>query len=338
MKVLIIKMSSLGDVLHTLPALTDAGKAIADIEFHWVVEEGFAQLPSWHPLVTKIIPIAFRRLRKKPLKALLSKEWRTFKKTIKATKYDLVIDAQGLIKSALITRLARGPKAGLDKNSIWEKPACLAYKHHYAVNPQLHAVQRVRELFAQALNYPLPTSAADYGIDRQQFVTVNNRQPYYVLLHGTTWVTKLWPEAYWIELAKLIGAAGFVVKLPWGNEEELARAKRIAAQCEQAEVLPKLNLNQVTSVLAGAQGIAAVDTGLGHVAAALGVPTVSLYGPTDPKKTGTVGDNQLHMAARFECAPCLQRQCQYRGDSEVKPACFATVKPIEVWVKLKALA
>lgn len=337
MKVLIIKMSSLGDVLHTLPALTDAGRAIPGIEFHWVVEEGFAQLPSWHPLVKKVIPVAFRRLRKQPLKSLLSKEWRAFKRELKATRYDLVIDAQGLIKSALITRLARGPKAGLDKQSIWEKPACFAYKHHYSVNPTLHAVQRVRELFAQALNYPLPTSAADYGIDRQQFVASSNERPYYVLLHGTTWVTKLWPERYWIELAQLIGAAGFVVKLPWGNNDELTRAQRIAAQCEQAEVLPRLNLNQVTTELAGAKGIVAVDTGLGHVAAALGVPTVSLYGPTDPEKTGTVGDNQQHLAARFECAPCLQRQCQYRGKSEVTPACFATIKPVDVWARLQSL-
>ncbi len=336
MKVLITKMSSLGDVLHTLPALTDAGEAIPGIEFDWVVEESFAQLPSWHPLVKKVIPLAFRRLRKTPLKSLFSKEWRAFKRELRKTHYDLVIDAQGLIKSALIARLARGPKAGLDKNSIWEKPACLAYQHCYAVNPELHAVQRVRGLFAQALGYDLPTTSASYGIDRQQFVT-NSNESYFILLHGTTWVTKLWPEAYWIELAKLMTAAGYQVRLPWGNEEEKARAERIAAQCEQAIVLPKLSLNAVTQELAGAKGIVAVDTGLGHVAAALAVPTVSIYGPTDPNKTGTVGDNQIHLAAQFECAPCLQRQCQYRGASEVTPACFTTVTPQQVWGSLRPI-
>jgi len=337
MKVLIIKMSSLGDVLHALPALTDAGNALPGIKFDWVVEESFAQLPAWHPLINKVIPVAFRRLRKTPVKSLLSAEWRQFLKILRAEKYDLVIDAQGLVKSAFITFLARGPKAGLNRASAWEPLASIVYQKKYAVDPEQHAVTRVRQLFAQALNYVMPATPANYSLDRMQFAKNNPVVGDYVLfLHGTTWATKLWPENYWIELAKLLQTKQIKVYLPWGNVEEKERAERIAA-FSGAEVLPKYKLNEMIAIVAGAKAIVAVDTGLGHIAAALSVPTISLYGPTDPQKTGTVGDNQIHLAAKFGCAPCLQKICTYPGASAEKPACFTTVAPSLVWKELNGL-
>jgi heptosyltransferase-1 len=338
MKVLIIKMSSLGDVLHTLPALTDAGKAIPGIQFDWVVEESFAQLPAWHPLVNKVIPLAFRRLRKTPLKSLLSKEWKNFKKNLQTEKYDLVIDAQGLIKSALITRMAKGKKAGLDKNSAWEPLAALAYQKKCAVEPKQHAVTRVRQLFAQALGYELADTEADYGIERAGFIKEGVAEKTVLFLHGTTWDTKLWPETYWIALAELFVKAGWKIQLPWGNAEEQARAERIAAGNSAVTVLPRLSLNEVTEVLASAQAVVAVDTGLCHIAAALGVPTVSLYGPTDAKLTGAVGKNQTLLQADFVCSPCLLKRCNYQGptveEGSVQPPCFSSLPPVKVFEQI----
>ena len=327
-------MSSLGDVLHTLPALSDAGKCIPDISFDWVVEESFAQLPSWHPLVHRVIPIAFRRLRKTPIHSLLNGEWKAFLRELRKTKYDLVIDAQGLIKSAVIAAFAKGPKAGLDKRSAWEPLASFIYQKKISVNPSQHAVTRVRALFAKALHYDITNLPVNYALDRKQFADqCQIKEEYLLFIHGTTWITKLWPEQYWITLAKLATVQHHKVYLPWGNEEEKARAKKIAAAVPGVDVLPKCSLQEITAIIAKAKAIVAVDTGLGHIAAALGVPTVSLYGPTDPKQIGTLGEKQIHLSTNFHCAACTQKQC--KQTATVQPACFADLTPQKVWQSLK---
>lgn len=333
MKVLIIKMSSLGDVLHTLPALTDAGKCIPGISFDWVVEESFAQLPSWHPLVHRVIPIAFRRLRKTPVQSLLNGQWKIFLRELRKTKYDLVIDAQGLIKSGVIAAFAKGPKAGLDKHSAWEPLASFIYQKKISVNPSQHAVTRVRELFAKALNYDIKKLPIDYALNQKQFANQSHLtdDDYLLFIHGTTWVTKLWPEAYWIALAKLASAQHHKIYLPWGNEEEKARAKKIAAAVPAINVLPKCSLQEITAIIAKAKAIVAVDTGLGHIAAALSVPTVSLYGPTDPKQIGTIGENQVHLSAQFNCSSCSQKKCAHAPLNGLTPACFVPLSPEQVW-------
>ncbi len=337
MKVLIIKTSSLGDVIHTLPALTDAGRFIAGIQFDWVVEQAFAEVPTWHPLVHKVIPVALRRWRKQAFLALKSGEWRIFREQLQAEKYDYIIDAQGLIKSAFLTYFSQGLRCGLNWKSAWEPLASLAYQQKYAVEPEQHAVVRIRQLFSQVLNYSMPNALADYGIDRAQLAHTNTQMPYVVLLHGTTWPTKHWPEIYWQQLAKQIAALGLAIKIPWGNLTEHQRAQRIAQDIPQAEVLPKLNLAGVASVLAGAKACVAVDTGLGHLAAALKVPTLSLYGPTNPNLTGTMGSYQQHLMAKFSCAPCLQKKCDYTGLREIEPPCFGQLNPPLVLQQLQQL-
>lgn len=337
MKVLVIKTSSLGDILHTLPALTDAGQKIPGIRFDWVVEEAFAELPSWHPLVDKVIPVALRRWRKQPLDAWRSGEWQAFRQQLQAEKYDYVIDAQGLMKSALVTFFARGLRCGLDAKSAWEPLASLVYQRKLAVVPEQHAVVRVRQLFALALGYDVPISAPDYGLDLSALRGEPTTENYVVFLHGTTWPSKHYPEEYWQQLAKQISAAGYVIKLPWGNAIEYERAQHIAQNVASAEVLPKLNLKAIAHVLANAQAAVAVDTGLGHLAAALRVPTISLYGPTDPKLTGTVGVDQIHLPADFACVPCLKPTCTYEGVRDVEPACFANLQPSLIAQRLLTL-
>jgi len=325
-RVLLIKTSSLGDVVHTLPALTDAQRAIPGIQFDWVVEEGFAEIPAWHPAVAQVIPVAIRRWRKNLWQTLRSGEWRRFKARLRETRYDLVIDAQGLLKSAWLTRYVKAPVAGLDRDSAREPLASRFYDRRYAVPRDQHALERVRQLFAQALGYELPQGIGNYGLDRAQLATPGE-EPYLLFLHGTTWPSKHWPEAYWRELVERMSAFGWAIRLPWGNAEEKARAERIAEGIAGASVLPRLNLGGVAKVVAGARACVAVDTGLGHLAAALDVPCISLYGPTLPGRVGAYGRSQVHLCASGPDAG--------KGD-RVKP-CFDDLLPERVASELKAL-
>lgn len=293
-RVLIVKTSSMGDVLHTLPALTDASNLIPGIRFDWVVEENFAQIPSWHFAVDHVIPVAIRRWRKAWFTRDIRAERRQFYEQLSQNTYDVVIDAQGLIKSAfLITRKANGIKHGLDRKSAREPMASWFYDVKHAVAKNLHAVERVRLLFAQSLGYQLTNDKGDYAI-AQHFL--NNLplddQQYLVFLHSTTRDDKHWTEEQWRNLIKLVAANGYKVKLPWGSEPEYQRSLRLAEGFSNVEVLPKLTLAEVANVLAGAKVVVSVDTGLSHLTAALDRPNVTLYGPTDPKLIGGYGKNQ----------------------------------------------
>lgn len=338
MRVLVVKTSSLGDIIHTLPALSDAKAAYPKVSFDWVVEESFQEVPLWHHAVKHIIPTAFRRWRQQKWNSEHCGEMLRLVTELRKEKYDYIVDAQGLFKSVILTLLSRGTqRIGLSWQSAREPLVSLFYQKRAIVPWGQHAVERTRSLFAKALEYTLPSTAAEYGINFTPVLDVEDilADPYYVFLHGTTWPAKKWPEVYWIELAKIAANAGYRIQLLWGNEEELARANRIANQVKKALVMPhKLTLREIMRVLANAKGVVSVDTGLGHLAAALGIPTVSLYGPTDPNHAGTFGNNQTNLAASFACAPCYNRVCTYEGAKPVDPPCFAAFPPQLVWEQL----
>jgi heptosyltransferase-1 len=301
MRVLVVKLSSLGDVIHTLPALSDAASALPGIRFDWVVEEAFAQIPQWHPAVEQVIPVALRRWRKQPLRDFRGPEWRRARSALQGQQYDAVIDAQGLMKSAFIARLVKAPRYGMDRRSVRERLAAAVYHHGIPVPREMHAVQRIRLLFARALGYPVPQGQGDYGL-RQQFLPQVQRQlPSLLFFHGTARAEKLWPQDYWVELAELAVAQGLTVHLPWGSDTERERAEAIAGSVncapDRVQVLPGLDLSGLAGRLLEVRGAVAVDTGLGHLAAALDVPTVSLYGPTRPALVGAYGRNQVHLNA-----------------------------------------
>ncbi|MFT0213457.1 lipopolysaccharide heptosyltransferase I [Pseudomonas sp. F1_0610] len=319
MRVLLIKTSSLGDVVHTLPALTDAMRAIDGIAFDWIVEEGFAEIPALHPAVDQVIPVAIRRWRKNLLKTWFSGEWKAFKKRVKTADYDLVIDAQGLLKSAWLTRYNSAPIAGFDDKCAREPLASSFYDRKYFVDKNQHAVERVRQLFAQALGYPLAQTLGDYALSRDSFIE-KEAEPYLVFLHGTTWKSKHWPEAFWRELAEKVHAQGYAIHLPWGNEVERTRAERIAKDLPKAHVLPRLSLSGMAAQIASATACVAVDTGLGHLAAALDVPCISLYGPTLPGKVGAYGKGQVHLCATGD----------YAGKGNRQIPCFDSLTPAVV--------
>ncbi len=337
MRILIIKTSSMGDVLHALPALTDAARALPNARFDWLVEEAFAEIPTWHPAVDTVIPVALRRWRHGILSPLHVTEWRQALRALRAHRYDTIIDAQGLLKSAVLCACARGQRHGLGFTSVREPLAALFYRNRHAVPRGSHAVMRLRNLFALALGYTLPRDEIDYGISRTLLTFRYTDAAYVVFLHGTAWPTKQWPEKYWSALAGMANDVGLRVLLPAGNREEADRAHRIAVTVGDAQVLPKMTLTQLAGVLAGAQGVVGVDTGLAHCAAALSVPAVTIYGATNPALTGTIGHAQRHARADFACSPCLQRKCRYYGSGPVTPACYQTVPPQQVWTMITEL-
>jgi len=294
MKIALVKMSSMGDIIHTLPAVTDFYKINPEVRFTWIVEEGFNEIPSWHPAVERVISINLRRLKKE----WRTKEpWQDFYKhfhELGEEPYDGVIDAQGLIKSALVTKCLHGPRHGYDKTSARERWASICYQHQHVVSTEMHAIDRIRELFAKAFAYNLPSPTIDYGISREQFTNKTPSTSPVVFIHSSSRDEKCWPEQNWRKLAELCTKANIPVLLPWGSHHEHVRAERIAHELENCTVLPKMSLTQLAELLAHAKQVIAVDTGLAHLTAALGTPCLTLYGPTDTSKIGTRGDYQEH--------------------------------------------
>lgn len=338
MKILLIKTSSLGDVIHTLPALTDAQKAIPDLKIDWVVEERFAAIPSWHPVVNKIIPVAIRKWRKKLFNKQTWSEVKAVISQLKSEKYDLIIDAQGLMKTIWLSWFVKAKTYGYALGCARDKVVPIFYNKKFKIGFEQHAVERMRKLFAGALNYQYASQPADYGIDKTQWQSAELLEQNYILFfHGTTWKNKHWPENYWIKLANLLQKKNYSVKLSWGSEQEKLNSEKIASQCINTQLLPDLNIMGLLPYIASAKAIVAVDTGLGHLAAALNIPTIALFGPTDPSKTGIMGPKQLSLKSDFACAPCLKRECSYKQKSSEWPACFESVTPELVLEKLLPL-
>ncbi|WP_158366569.1 lipopolysaccharide heptosyltransferase RfaC [Candidatus Williamhamiltonella defendens] len=300
MQVLLVKTSSMGDVLHTLPALTEAMNAHEKICFDWVIEENFVQIPTWHPAVDKVIPVAIRRWRQHWFRKSVQTEWAIFKQALQKKHYDVVIDAQGLLKSAaLITRLACGIKHGFDRQSAREAFASAFYHQRHRVDKNQHAVERLRDLLAKSLGYSKSSWRGDYAIS-SAFVSKNRpHDPYLILIHSTTQKAKHWPELHWRALIEEVikRSARIKIKLPWGTEPEYQRACRLAEGFSQVEVLPHCDLQAIAHILTAAQAVVSVDTGLSHLAAALGKPNLTLFGPTDPLLIGGYGDHQISIVS-----------------------------------------
>lgn len=328
---LIIKMSSLGDVIHTFPAITEAKKHNPEIIFDWVVEESFADIIKLHPSVDQIIPIAFRRWRKNIIKYWKNGEIKTFLKSLRKQKYDAIIDAQGLFKSALIAKLAKGKIIGLDKKSAREGWVSLFYKKSFFVAKNQHAVLRVKSLFAQFFHYQADENV-DYGLSFKWEKDKISKQKTICFLHATTWQSKHWPLISWQELAKKLTEKNVQIVLPWGNEKEKKQAELIAGDFNHVIILPKMSLTELAESFSKYQLVISVDTGLSHLAAAIETPTISLYGATNPKLTSTMGKNQIHLNANFHCAPCLKRVCQYKKeDYKIHPPCYETISAEHVY-------
>ena len=286
-RILLIKTSSLGDVVHNLPVVGDILAHLPEACIDWVVEESFAAVPGLHAGVANIIPVAVRRWRNQLGHAQTWREISRFRQTLQTHAYDAVIDTQGLLKSALIAIQARGCRHGQDRQSVREPLASLFYdRKHHVVRGQ-HAVVRNRQLAAQALGYALPATLPDYGIATHGPMPIDTLPAAYVVgLHATSRASKLWPAEHWVALGRDLSAQGIGMLLPWHSATEHERAQQIAAQVNTAVVLPRLTLDNIAAVLAQARAAVGVDTGLTHLAVALGIPTLALYTDTEPALTG----------------------------------------------------
>ena len=300
--ILFIKTSSLGDVIHHMPAVTDARRARPDLHLSWVVEEAFAPLARLHPGVDEVIPVASRRWRKALSSPATWREMRTTFAALRTKRYDRIVDTQGLVRTGLIARIARGERHGYDRASIREPMASLFYDVRHSVSRDLHAVERNRRLTALALGYDVQ-GLPDYGLSRDSYAVAADS--YVVFLHATAQARKEWPEESWIALGRSLGEQGLGIVLPWGTQAERLRSERIAAALPTARVPERMPLDHVAALIAGARGVVGVDTGLLHLAAALAVPLVAIFGGSRPKLTGPIGSGPMTVLGAEGAPPGL---------------------------------
>lgn len=335
MRVLLVKLSSLGDVVHTFPALTDALALVENLQLDWAVEEAFAPIARLHPAVRKVVVVPMRRLKRMPFFGLLSAEADAVRRALAEEPYDVVIDAQGLMKSALIARLAQGRRHGFDRESARESLASVIYHHRHRVPEVEHMAERIRKLFAAALGYSIEGRPLDTGL--RPAPLPDGDPPHLVFFHGTTWPTKTWTVAAWRDLAAVAEKAGHRVLLFTQGAAEEARVAAIAKGRPAVQPLPPQPLDTLVPLIASASGVVSVDTGLGHLSAAFGVPTVGLYGPTDPRLTGLVGARVRELVSKRSCAPCEKGRCRIAPETVEGPPCLADMAVKDVWRTLGEL-
>jgi heptosyltransferase I len=309
-KILIVKLSSLGDVVHAMPAVQDIRRAWPQAQVDWVVETAFAPVVQRCEGVQRIIGCDLRRWRKTPLNAQTRAEWRTFRRDLRSVRYDAIIDLQGLTKSALVARAARAAETGRrfalanqTEGAGYEAPTRWVADVAIAITPHVHAVTRSRELCAKALDYEL-RGDLDFGLRARAAAPADPRCVAFV--HGTSRDDKCWPEADWIALGERLIGQGHTIGLPQGSDAEHERALRIAhALGDKAQAWPRMDLGQVTDRLALCAGVIGVDSGLSHIAVALDLPHVQVYNVDTAWRTGPLGAARRQRAVYASPAPSL---------------------------------
>jgi heptosyltransferase-1 len=288
MKLLIVKTSSMGDVVHALPVVADLHAARPGVEVHWLVEAPFAPIVRLHPGVARVHTLAWRQWRKRLGQRDTWQAMASLRRDLRAERFDLVIDLQGLVKSALWARQAGAPVGGFDRASVREPLATLAYRHTAAVPQRERSVARYRALAAALVGHPVPDGPPRFGLRAPAPVAPSTR-PYAVLMPASSRPQALWPMEGWIAVARWLSSQGVQPWVFWDNEAERTTAERLVAVCDG--LLPPLRpLDQVAATLAGARLVVSLDTGLAHLAAALGRPTVGIYGDQHVWKNGLVGE------------------------------------------------
>lgn len=291
-KILFIKTSSLGDVIHNMPAVSEAQARVPGARIAWVVEEAYVPLARLHPAVADVVPVAARRWRKAPFSPATWREIAAGRRAIGGETHDAVIDTQGLLRTGILSRSAKGRRHGYDRQSIREPFAAMFYDVKHAVSRELHAIERNRLLTGLALGYA-PDGPPDYGLDRERLREGN--RPYAVFLHGTARPEKEWSPQNWIALGKSLEGRGVELVLPWGNDREHARAAHLAANIAKARVADPKPLDRMARLIAGARFVVGVDTGLVHLAAALGVPLVAIFAGSRPELTRPIGRGPIEV-------------------------------------------
>jgi heptosyltransferase-1 len=281
---LIIRPSSLGDIVHAMPIVHDLRRHHPGIVIDWVSEEPFAGLIGLNRGVRRVIPVALRRWRHHLLSRATWREFAVFRRQLGNYRYTAVIDLQEQVKGALLAWLAHGPVHGPDRASIREPAATIAYRRRHRVDPRQHLIDRCRQLAGASFGYE-PEGPPHFDLVPPPLHDAPSSR-YVVFLHATSRADKLWPEPHWKQLIGHFTAAGFAVVLPWGSTDEAARSTALGAGITDALVPQHRSLPKLAALLAHAELVCGVDTGLTHLAAALNVPTISLFVATDPRLAG----------------------------------------------------
>ncbi len=290
-QVLLVRMSSLGDVLHTFPAVTDLRRERPQAVLHWAVEEAYVPLVRLHPGVARVVPVALRRWRRRLFARASWQELKALRAALAEPPFDAILDTQGLLKSAFVAKMAHGPVHGFGARTAREPLASRFYDFRYDFAPAEHKVERYREVAARALGYAR-RGEPDYGIAAPARPGFAPSGDYCVLLHATARDAKLWREDAWREIARALGARGLACVLPWGNDVERARSERIAAGFAHAIVPPRMSIPEAAGLIGNARAALGVDTGLMHLAAALRVPVVGIFCDSEPLDARPVGQGR----------------------------------------------
>lgn len=308
-RILIVRTSSLGDLVHMLPAISDIARHVPDAVIDWVAEEAFAEIPSWHPAVNEVIKVAHRRWRKAWWSAPVKAERRALAERLRSVHYDVVLDMQALMKSAWLVRQTRGVRHGLDWRSAREPLASLFYQVRHRVEFWQPAVTRQRLLASLAFDYTY-SGPPDFGLQafaRQAQADakacssqaccarphhhLDQNRGYAVIMPSASRDDKLWPEDDWRAVFARLREEGCALRLLAGSPQEAERAQALAAGFDGVEVLPRMDLTSIAKQLAGARIMVGLDSGLTHLSAALGRPTVGIYRASTPVRTPLVGSN-----------------------------------------------
>jgi heptosyltransferase-1 len=300
--ILFIKTSSLGDVIHHMPAVTDARKHLPDARFSWAVEEAFAPIAALHPAIDEIIPVPIRRLRRNIMSWSAWRDVRKFIGTVRSRPYDAIVDTQGLFRTGIISKFAQGKRHGYERGSVRERGAAMFYDIHHTVPRGLHAIARNRALSGLALGYT-PEGPPDFGLDRDSLAGAV-RAPYAILLHATAQRSKEWPEERWQTLARTL-ERDINLLVPYGSDTERVRAERIADKLEQTRVPIHRSLDNMARMIAGASFVVGVDTGILHLAAALGVPLAAIFCGSKPQLTGPLGSGPMEVLGSDGSVPTV---------------------------------
>lgn len=326
MRILIIKTSSLGDVIHALPVLEYLRQAAPEAVIDWVVDEAFNDLISGNQLVERLLLVAFRRWKKAPFAAQTRHELMAFVKELRQQQYDLVFDLQGNSKSGLVCWLSRSRrKVGFDREHLQEKLNTLFTTEQVSFkSTDRNAVQRYLRVVSApfsllpdglATHSDIATSADDDHAAEQALVSGGN--PVILFHTGTTWQTKLWFDKGWLELGQqlLQQYPSAILLFSWGDDEEKERAEQLAVGLgDRACLLPRLSLKQFAAVLKRCDLVIGGDTGPIHLAAAVGTPTVSFYRCTDGLRNGPYGTQHAIIQSPLPCTICMQKQCDQDED------------------------
>ena len=298
MKIAIVKLSAMGDIVHAMVALQFIKKKYPNIQLDWVVEKAFIGVLQDNPHIDNILPVELKAIKKNKL--AIFKEIKRVKKYAKAN-YDLVIDAQGLLKSAIVAKLLGKKAAGFNRNSIREKVASWFYNIGVDIDYAANTIDRNAKVLGEPLGVEITPQMI---LNKEPFLFFKESEIYksylssdkknIIFVIGSTWESRNYPKEKFAALADILQENVLIV---WGDKQEREKAEWIAQNSSFAFVMPKLNLNELKALIASADLVIGNDTGPTHMAWGLNIPSITLFGPTPVSRVYVTPINKVVKSA-----------------------------------------